>query len=169
MGDLVEAGFPCDQFGIDTSVREALQAELAPGITDAARLAMAEPIDGLPACRSDSHCFTLASIFLSVPYPALINPPGAPVPAAFRFSPRNAACIDHECAIVPNVHRVHERPEGLEVVLADDPIDPWQEFLSMEAPELCDRASSDHDAYGGFFGTVFDPIQPPGRRIFGDE
>lgn len=165
----MQAGFPCDRFGIDTGVREALEAELAPAITDAARLSMAAPVPFSPPCRSDSQCYGQASALLAVPFPELVGPPGGSIPEAFRFAPRNAVCVDRVCSIVPNVHRVHERPEGLEVVLVDDPLDPWQNLLSTEPSDFCDRASSDRAAYGGFFGTVFDPIQPPGRRIFGDE
>lgn len=91
------------------------------------------------------------------------------MPTELQFVSRNAVCIENVCNLVPNVYRVHERPEGIEVVLSHVPGDPWIPVLASADPAMCDRSVSTRAPYGGFFGPVFDPFQPIGRRIFGDD
>ncbi len=169
----VEIGEPCAGAGVGTrledTVRGVLESELESGITQQASRRVAAPVPMSRPCEDDLGCYDSVVPLVRAISPDLL-PRGArrrTVPTQFQFLPRNAACIEQVCNIVPNVHRVHERPEGFEVVLSHDPGDPWIRLLRSEG--LCDRSVSTRAPYGGFFGPVFDPFQPLGRRIFGDD
>lgn len=170
----VEIGEPCAGAGVGTTLedtmRGVLESELESGITEQTSRRVAQPRPEL-RCRSDRQCYDQLAGFVRDISPNLF-PRGArrrTVPTELQFVSRNAVCIENVCNLVPNVYRVHERPEGIEVVLSHVPGDPWIPVLASADPAMCDRSVSTRAPYGGFFGPVFDPFQPIGRRIFGDD
>jgi hypothetical protein len=77
---------------------------------------------------------------------------------------------------VPNFHRVHERPEGIEIVLSDwsrdeqllgrGTADPPVDLL--EVAGVCDRSAALPSPVVGYLGSVFE-VPPVGTPLpFGD-
>jgi hypothetical protein len=100
---------------------------------------------------------------------------------AGAIQPHNVRCIDPRlgrpgCGIVPNIKRVHSRPEGIEVVLSEtdddpitgtdpDPLLPILQFATDVSGAPCARPEGDTvDAppTGGHFDAVFELDPPPG-------
>lgn len=99
------------------------------------------------------------------------------------IAPRNFVCVPSTerreggaCAFVPNFHRVHERPEGIEIVLSDwsrdeqllgrGTADPLVDLL--EVAGVCDRSAALPSPVVGYLGSVFE-VPPVGTPLpFGD-
>lgn len=94
----------------------------------------------------------------------------APVSMATGISPEafsswNLQCISTAngglCGFVPSASRVHQRPEGVEVVLAEDDTDP---LLSLyDSAGACDRREADADRVGPGDGDAGVVVPGDGR------
>lgn len=123
---------------IESEVRTQLQTEMAPGIQDAIVERLAQDAGGV-SCRSDAGCLDLLQTGLRSGLGGRAPDPGA----ASALAPRNAKCIANDagartCRFVPNVQRIHTRPDGMELVFSDLRSDPL--FSLLAAGGVCSRA-----------------------------
>ena len=125
---------------IEDSVRTQLQAELATSVQDALVERLAQPAGEVP-CRganADAAC-------LAVLQAGLRSGVGGRTPnpaAAAALAGRNAKCIANDsgagtCRFIPNVQRIHTRPDGMELVFSDTRTDPL--FSLLDEGGVCSR------------------------------
>lgn len=129
---------------IEGEVRTELQTELAPSVQDAFVERLAQPVAEV-SCRTDAACLEILQAGLRAGVGGRAPNPSA----AAALAPRNAKCIANEagartCRFVPNVQRIHTRPDGMELVFSDLRSDPL--FSLLAEGGVCSRAEPSSSA-----------------------
>ena len=118
---------------IEGEVRTELQAELAPSVRDALVERLAQPAGEIRCSGANADAVCLAVI-----QAGLRTGVGGRAPnpaAAAALTGRNAKCMANDagvrtCRFIPNVQRIHTRPDGLELVFSDLRSDPLVSLLA---------------------------------------
>jgi len=125
---------------IEGEVRTELQTELAPAVRDALVGRLAQPAGEIrcSGANADAVCLSVIQAGLRAGVGGRSPNPAA----AAALAGRNAKCIADDagartCRFIPNVQRIHTRPDGLELVFSDLRSDPL--FSLLDDGGVCAR------------------------------